>query len=102
MGDASDQSDVERFMRSEIGQKMLAAIRKQFQDRWIRDISFCASAEGITGSVYFHAGEPVNVVIPELTLARIHAEHEEVLEAAYQNELAKKRPKRVRKEAKSE
>ncbi len=93
MGDASDRADVERFMRSETGQKILAKTRKEFQGRWISSISFSDDVDGVTGMITFTAGDPVNVILPGLTLGLIREEYDEVLEEEYYRDFPERRPK---------
>ncbi len=93
MGDASDHADVVRFMRSETGRKILAKTRKEFQGRWISDISFADDVEGVTGMITFHAGDPVNVILPGLTLGLIREEYDDVLQEEYYRDFPERRPK---------
>ena len=51
MGDVSDRADVERFMRSETGQKVLARTRKDFRGRWISDIAFAGDVDGVKATI---------------------------------------------------
>ncbi|HOZ48668.1 MAG TPA: hypothetical protein PLO37_15620 [Candidatus Hydrogenedentes bacterium] len=92
MGDAGDLKDVERFIRSETGQGILAQVRKAFQGRWISDVSFNPDVKGVRATVVFHAGEPVDVLLPDLTLERIQRDHEEVLEEEYYRDYPERRP----------
>ena len=92
MADVNDRVDVERFMRSEIGQKVLAQTRKVFQGRWISGISFAASMEGVKATITFHAGDPVDVTLPGLTLGRIREEYAKVLEEEYCRDFPEQRP----------
>ena len=92
MGDVSDRADVERFMRSETGQKVLAQTRKDFRGRWINDISFADDVDGVKATITFRVGEPVDVTLPDLTLGLIREEYEEVLEEEYYRDFPDRRP----------
>ena len=92
MGDASDRADVERFIRSTVGQKVLGKTRKAFQGLWISDISFAPRVEGVMGTITFHAGNPVDVLLPNLSLGRIRDAYEDVLEEEYYRDFPDRRP----------
>jgi hypothetical protein len=66
MGDAADWSDIDRFMHSAEGKRVLGDIRKKLAGQRIADVEFTNETYGVGVTLRMENGACTAVVLPEL------------------------------------
>ncbi|MEK7793588.1 MAG: hypothetical protein AAB353_03620 [Candidatus Hydrogenedentota bacterium] len=83
MGDASDMSELDRFMRSVEGRAHLEEIRQSLVQRTIASVDFINATHHIIVKLSLDDGTSPEYWHPELTVDQLRVDFEEVLEREY-------------------
>lgn len=83
MGDASDQSDLERFMRSVEGEQHLKTMRAMLSGHRIQDVTFSNEDSCIALTLHLDDESTFVVYPPSLEVYVLRQEFEEVIEREY-------------------
>jgi hypothetical protein len=80
MGDAADWSDIDRFICSAEGRRVLGAIRKKLLGRRFADITFTNETCGVGVTLHLENGTCTSVVVSELDILVLREQFPELLD----------------------
>jgi len=92
MGDASDMSDLERFMRSPEGKARLEEIRQSLVSRTIKAVEFLNNIHAIDVQLALDDDSTFECQHPELDVDTLRDEFDEALEREYYKDYPKRKP----------
>lgn len=93
MGDASDMSDIERFMRSKEGQAHLKAIAVSLRGKRIEDVSFGNDVHVIVTGIHLDDGTVFESVQPGHEIDTLRETFADAIEEEYLKDYPERRPK---------
>lgn len=92
MGDASDMADIDRFMRSEEGNKYLENIRAGLRGRMIVDVSFGNEVHCIATTLHLDDGNVFEAQQSEHEVDALRENFREAIEREYFKDFPERRP----------
>ncbi len=92
MGDASDEADLDRFMRSVAGRAYLDEIVRMLKDRKIIEISFRNQVHAIVTRLHLDDGGAFDLWQPSLSFEAVQEAYEESIEEEYYKDYPDRRP----------
>jgi hypothetical protein len=93
MGDASDMTDVERFMRSEAGTAHLEEIAGMLERHTITDVTFSNEVHCIATTLHLDDGQAFVIFQPSLEVDALREEFADTIEDEYYKDFPERRPK---------
>ena len=93
MGDASDMSDIDRFLRSSEGRAHLDGIRQSLEGRTVVEVHFTNQAHYVGVGLALDNGNVFECPFPELDVDTLRDDFEEVLEREYYKDYPERQPK---------
>lgn len=92
MGDASDEADLGRFMRSVAGRTYLDEIEGMLKGRRIIEVSFSNQVHAIVTRLHLDDGGAFDLWQPSLRLEAVQEAYEEAIEEEYYKDFPDRRP----------
>jgi hypothetical protein len=83
MGDVCDCNDLERFLRSPEGEKVLEGLRNMLEKRTIIGVEFSNEIHAIAMTLHLDNGEAIDLYYPSLEVDGIREEYPDVLEREF-------------------
>jgi len=93
MGDASDQSDLDRIMRCPEGKQHLETMRAMLNGHRIQDVTFSNETFCIALTLHLGDGECFVIFPPSLEACALREQFETVLEREYFRDYPERAPK---------
>ena len=92
MGSFCDMRDVERFIRSEEGERRRLACEQALAGRCIQAVSFSTSAEAVIIQIHLDNDHIISFAVPGLTVDDLRERFPETLEAEYFKDYPERQP----------
>ena len=93
MGDLSDMSDIDRWLRCTAGKKRLDEIRASMVGKTVASVEFNNDVNSVLVTITFATGESVEVFMPELMLDALKETFRAEIEEEYFKDYPDRRPK---------